>query len=849
MNTVFLASARFQRTIWSSILALVLSIVAGLAHAVPTPAPDFHRAPSEELMRIYGQIRQLHAGDQWADTENVAWKRDAGTFRFEKGRLIFAAPVDGRILAAAFIGQGTFEMDPPSAIERRQIARFSKGPKLVDSFRQAVFFFTDDSWGELQKLVRVQSGGDQQARGNIIESAQKKYAESFNDWWANQRKGNFPMRNLAARMLADLSDPSSRGLFLADLNTENYDNLLFHISWNRETLLLSGISNDEEVMLVHAKRNEYWEWWAGFHLAEEYAQTSHPEHRSLVAHCQQERIEAEISKDNHLSATVEMDVEVPGGPVRLLSLNLEGVLRIASVSDAAGNKLAFIQEARELDSDPWIILPEPTVPGRAYKLQIVYQEDATRDSRIIHQQGSGLYYVTARESWFPSFGAFDDRTRYTLRFRSPKKFSLLGTGHLAKSDKGKETLETEWESEIPLGVVGFNYGDFVNNSQSDSNLTVTAYSGKEVPDELRGLEAAIATAELAQGTGHQSNLGERLGIQSGGFNTARMVGYAATISYQALRLHQDYFGPLPFKAISVTEQPVIGYGQSWPTLIFLPYDSLLDASTRHGLRLQVTPEAAEFYNLVAVHEMAHQWWGHVVGWKTYHDQWLSEGFAEFSAGLYLRKFEPKKWSEFWELKKKYILSNNRMGQRPVDVGPLWLNYQLNAQVAPNNSQVLIYDKGAYVLEMLRAMMEDPNAPNPDQHFIAMMRDFASTYAGKNASTEDFRRIVEKHMGEPMGWFFEEWVYGTEVPHYDFMYQLKDVGGGKTQVQMTITQSGVSEAFVMRVPVYVTVNGRSMRLGLMSVQGSRKVTDIVTLPVRPERVTLDDNHSILCTIRR
>ena len=79
------------------------------------------------------------------------------------------------------------------------------------------------------------------------------------------------------------------------------------------------------------------------------------------------------------------------------------------------------------------------------------------------------------------------------------------------------------------------------------------------------------------------------------------------MSYSALKLYEYYFGSLPFRTVSVTEQPVRVFGQSWPTLIFLPYDSLPDATTRHSLGRQDFPEEREFYNVVAVHEMAHQW--------------------------------------------------------------------------------------------------------------------------------------------------------------------------------------------------------------------------------------------------
>jgi hypothetical protein len=814
-----------------------LSVCAGAL------AADLATSPSEKLLQVYAQLRSLKGSPQGAIAENVKFRRDAATFTFEEGRLTLAAPVEARILAAVFRGRGTFELAPPSPVDQRQIARYAKAPRLVDKFREAVFFFTDDSYGELQKLLNIRPDADATAATADLQSAQKEYAENFNDWIDNERKVGLVMRNLAARMLADLTDPSSHGFFLAGFKGENSGDLLFHISWNRDPVLMPEINNAEEVVLVHVNRGSYFEWWAGFHLADEYAKSPHPDHRTLLAHCSSEAIDAEVSNDNHLSATASLEFETPGGTPRVLPFTLRGVLRIRSIEGVGGKKIEFIQEDRKLDNDPWMILPEPAKAGETYEVKIAYEEDSTRDSRIIHQRGPGLYYVTARESWFPSFGAFDDRVQFAMHFRSPKKFKFIGTGSLVQSEKEKDFVVTQWKSEIPLSVVGFNYGDFVDHSQSGPTLTVTAYTGREIPDELRQIQAAIDAEQLRRGSG-AGDLESKLGIMSGGFNTATGVKYAAGVSFQALRLYEYWFGPLPFKAVSVTEQPVTGYGQSWPTLIFLPYDSLLDSTTRNSLRLQESAEAREFYNVVAVHEMAHQWWGHLVGWKTYRDQWLSEGFAEFSASLYLRQFEPKKVAGFWELKRRSLFSKDRAGHRPVDVGALSLGAQLPSYLEPELYQDLVYYKGAYVLEMLRALMWDPRSQNPEARFISMMRDFVTTYAGKNASTEDFRRVVEKHMGEPMDWFFNEWVYGTEIPHYEFSYDLKDVPGGKTELSMSTTQSGVSDSFVMRVPVDVYLNGQSRRLGMVNIKGRGSTRATVQLPFRPEKVVLDDAHSIL-----
>jgi hypothetical protein len=188
------------------------------------------------------------------------------------------------------------------------------------------------------------------------------------------------------------------------------------------------------------------------------------------------------------------------------------------------------------------------------------------------------------------------------------------------------------------------------------------------------------------------------------------------------------------------------------------------------------------------------------------------------------------------------------GHRPVDVDPLWLNYQTNSFMEPGTSRHLIYDKGSYVLEMLRTLMEDPRQKNPDATFIAMMRDFVSAYAGQNASTEDFRRTVEKHSGQSMEWFFNQWVYGTEVPHYEFSYQLKDGGGGKTLLQYALTQSEVSDSFFMKMPIYAHINGNPRRLGFITVKGPTTSRGEVPLPFRPEKVTADEYHSVLCTLK-
>jgi aminopeptidase N len=165
--------------------------------------------------------------------------------------------------------------------------------------------------------------------------------------------------------------------------------------------------------------------------------------------------------------------------------------------------------------------------------------------------------------------------------------------------------------------------------------------------------------------------------------------------------------------------------------------------------------------------------------------------------MFLRQFEPKDLNEFLDIRRKWLLSKNSSGYRPVDAGPMWLNMQLNEYNEKGNSGFVNIYKGGYVWEMIRVLMFDPKLKNPNARFIAMMHEFTSTFAGQNASTEDFRKVVEKHAGRPMEWFFEQWVYGSETPEYDFSYRLSDAEGGQTELTMTLTQSKVSESFRMQ----------------------------------------------------
>lgn len=816
------------------VLLVCFVILASIAEAA-----DLSTSSSQELLATYKQLRSIQGGSQSASTENVIFKRDAATFTFNNGRITFAEPVAGRVLAAHFQGEAKFELAPPSPLDQRQIKRFAGNEKLTDTFTEAVFFFTDDSFEELSRLTKIRT--TPKATDAPFASRQKYFSENYNNWIENSVRKKAPvMKNMAARMLADLTDSSSKGFFVAEFRGSRSGDLLFQISWNGDSLLNPYLTSGDEITLLHVKPGEWHEFWAGFHLSAEYSKSPHPDHRNLLVHSPVTKIDLQIGKDNRISAAAEMEYVVRS-PARVLPFSLNNVLRISAIEDSAGAQLTFIQEDRKLDNDPWVILAAPAKPGEKSKIKILYKEDSTYESHIIDDHESGLFAIagTAAVNWYPSFGSFDDRTVYEVTARLPKRFTFVGSGLTISSVKENDDLVTSWKSEIPVNTTGFNYGVLVDSSQGSPDMKITAYTGRELPKSLRALETMTSQMTMNQGSRSEAML------IRGGLNTTSTVKSMGLMGIQSLKLFEFLFGKLPFKNVALMG---LEGGGAWPNIVTLPFTTFLDSTTQNQLGMTGSGEMRLFNKVAVPQGIAQQWWDHLINGKTYHDTWISDGAKDFAALMYVRQFEPNVVDEFRDIRRKHLLSKNAKGYRPVDAGPIWLNRQLN-EWDQNNTFVAIPYKGGYIFDMIRVLMYDRKLPNPDGHFIAMMHEFTSTYGGKNVSTEEFRQLVEKYLRQPMDWFFSQWVYGSETPSYDFSYQLKNADGGATELAISLKQSGVSDSFRMKLPLYAVVKGEKQFLGLVETVGTQPVQKSVKLPLRPEKILLDPERNILAEIHQ
>jgi aminopeptidase N len=301
------------------------------------------------------------------------------------------------------------------------------------------------------------------------------------------------------------------------------------------------------------------------------------------------------------------------------------------------------------------------------------------------------------------------------------------------------------------------------------------------------------------------------------------------------------FGPPPLRSLTVS--PIPGaFGQGFPGLVYL--------STMSYMRPEDRPPNASgsfqqtfFSDLLHAHEIAHQWWGNAVATSGGQDAWLMEALANYSALLYLEKRRGARAldSVLGEYRKR-LLAQTPEGRSKESMGPVVWGSRLISSEAPDAQQTIVYEKGSWIMHMLRARLGD-------ERFSAMLAELAKRYNRSIVTTDQFRLLAAKFMppGAPdatLEVFFQNWVYSTGIP----TLQMQSSVRGKAPafvVTGIVTQSGVDEEFSAVVPVEI-----QFKTGKPVVQwvrtDSEPVRFSVDLKQAPVKVALDPSDSILAT---
>jgi len=766
--------------------------IAPIEAAVTVASPKATGDPVYQQLRLHAKGAGDFAGP-FATVNNLVLKRDAATFTLRSGEIYFAPAVNDRMVGAVFLGEGELTLTPPTETEKRSLELFTDRPTISESFDKLVFRFTDKTFDEIKSSAQAHVGtnGPQAGRAQ----------DAYRDNQVLLRKTL--RRNVELRTLVDLYNPQRPGFFTVFINGKHYNKLIFQY----DPLGIPSVS-PEEVLLQSYGETDFGSWTA-FHRADEYAKgtvSSNEDHRIYdITHHDVDT----VIRGAKLTCSDTITIRGLDAGARVLPFSLFPTLRVSHVRNEQGRDLDFVQESKNEDADFGVILPEPLEVGKTFKLNIEY---AGSDALI--DIGNGNFFLIPRSTWYPNNEgtAFGDRATFDTTYHYPKNKILIGTGTVtapAAPEENGNGLLAKWSSgEVAVAVDAFNYGDFKKREVLDSTTgyNIEFFANESTPNFMRGAE------------------------ELGSMNTMGMASSMLAGAQNATRLYDAYFGKLPFNRLALTQQPAPNFGQAWPTLVYMPFTAFMDQTQRYlATGGNVRAATDDFFEYVAPHEIAHQWWGHMVGWKSYHDQWMSEGFAEFSASLYVQQVlrDEHRFIEFWNKQRDRITQSSPRTHdlKPYTVGSVTQGSRLRTGKTGLAYQFLVYPKGAYILHMLRMMMSDPR--NGDKRFMAIMQDFIKSHYNEDVSTEDLKKTVEKHMTRQMDldgngrmdWFFNEWVYGTEMPRYRFEYQLAADG---LSLSGQITQSGVSDKFKMLVPVYVDFGKGFVRIGAATITGNSSV---------------------------
>jgi hypothetical protein len=233
------------------------------------------------------------------------------------------------------------------------------------------------------------------------------------------------------------------------------------------------------------------------------------------------------------------------------------------------------------------------------------------------------------------------------------------------------------------------------------------------------------------------------------FNRAR--GFAAKAG-DILKFYGSLMSDAPYGsftlALTDSELPG-GHSPAYFAMLNQPLPQAPYAWTNDPVAFQSYP------SFFVAHELAHQWWGQAVGWKNYHEQWISEGFSQYFAALYA---ERERGSEQFRVVLRQM---RRWAVEMSPQGPVYLGYRLGHIKGEGRVfRALVYNKGAMVLHMLRRMIGD-------DAFFGGLRDFYATWRYSKAGTDDFRVSMEKAGGQPLERFFERWIFGSGIPTVRF----------------------------------------------------------------------------------
>lgn len=785
------------------------------------------------------------------EVRGTQFNRGAIQISLDAGTIAFTEDVVGRVTGAFFEGDGEVLLVPPDQAERSSMALFTGAAILEERFVSAYFRFNDDTFNELQPSLRPAEN-----------------AQDFVSQW------NQTAKNLAAgdslRLLLGFSRflPTSETA-QPDVKAQESpgDDRMLHARLQGRKLgtfdLYFDTAAAEQIwagQMKTANGANFYDVWTSFSLPQPGPHRTvngitGEEGKTDTIAVSRYKIRAEIAPPTTLNADATLQMEVRQGGQRAALFELSRFLQIKTL-EADGHPVEFIhnpaiegtQLARRGNDLVAIIFPQPLRTGQKIELHFAYGGD------VLSEAGGGLLYVGARGTWYPNRGlamaAFD------LEFHYPPGWTLLATGKRTEESTGKSTdgLQlSRWVSERPIPLAGFNLGKYSRATARAGEISVDTYAASSVERTFPQAQsqAQVTLPDFPNPSHHHQTVILTTPPPPSPVQNAQPLADRAA---QAIEFFGQHFGPYPYSHLALTQMPG-DLSQGWPGLIFL--SSLSFLTPQEQAQLHMTDVDAVLSQMVVTHETAHQWWGDLVVWSGYRDQWLVEALANYSALMMLESQDPAKFRLVMDKYRNDLVREDKDGVAPLEAGPVTLGSRLSNSRFPNGYDEISYGRGTWLIHMLRCMLRDgEKSTNPtSEPIFRVLSKVRDRYQGRAITTRELLDVFAEDLPpslryegrKSLDWFYEGWITGTAVPRFEVQAVKYLDKGQSTVVSGTILQKSAPKDLVTSVPVFASVNGRSVFLGRVFAEGPETPFHI-NAPLGARRAVLDPGQTLLARLK-